>query len=74
MTSIRKKKKWYKSCAAPQKGYEKKLKTIRKCSVFHSYLIRHHTFKRTFVTFTICTKSRRKRGKNKSNGGLRLSK
>lgn len=75
MTSIRKKKKWYKSCAAPQKkGYEKKLKTIRKCSVFHSYLIRHRTFKRTFVTFTICTKSRRKRGKNKSNGGLRLSK
>lgn len=63
MTSIRKKKKWYKSCAAHhKKGYEKKLKTIGKCSVYHSYIIRHRIFKRTFVTFTICTKSKRKRG------------
>lgn len=74
MTSIRKKKKWYKSCADPKKEYDKKLKTVRKCSVFHSYIIRHRTFMCTFVTFTICTKSRRKRGKNKSNGGSRLSK
>ena len=58
MTSIRKMKKWYK----PKKGYEKKLKTIRKCSVFHSYITRHRTCKRAFVTFTIRTKSRRKRG------------
>ena len=64
MTSIRKKKKWYKSCAAPKKGYEKKLKTIRKCSVFHSYIIRHRTYKRTFIMFTIRTKSKRKRGKH----------
>lgn len=76
MTSIRKRRSGtgVVSPSFPKKGYEKKLKTIRKCSVFHSYLIRHRTFKRTFVTFTICTKSRRKRGKNKSNGGLRLSK
>lgn len=62
MTSIRKAKKWHKSIA--KKGFKKSLKTIRKCSVWHSYIMRHRTFKRTFVTFTIRTKSKRKRGKH----------
>lgn len=62
MTSIRKKKKWYKGYYTPKKGYEKKLKTIRKWSVYHAYIIRHRTFKRTYVMFKIRTKSRRKRG------------
>lgn len=74
MTSIRKKEEVVQELCRPQKEYDKKLKTVRKCSVFHSYIIRHRTFKRTFDRFTICTKSRRKRGKNKSNDGLCLSK
>lgn len=62
MTSIRKAKKWYKSTA--KKGFKKRLKTIRKCPAWHAYIMRHRTFKRAFVTFTIRTKSKRKRGKH----------
>lgn len=60
MTSIRKAKKWYKSTA--KKAFKKRLETIRKCPELHTYILRHRTFKRVFFTFTIFTKSRRKRG------------
>lgn len=60
MTSIRKAKKWYKSAA--RKGFEKRLETIDKNTKRHTYIIRHRTSKREFCTFTIRTKSRRKRG------------
>lgn len=62
MTSIRKAKKWYKSCVNSENEYEKKLGTIRKCPAWHSYIMRHRTSKRAFCAFTIRTKSRRKRG------------
>ncbi len=64
MTSIRKAKKWYKSCINSKNEYEKKLGTIRKCLAFHRYIMRHRTPKREFCTFTIRTKSKRKRGKH----------
>lgn len=37
MTSIRKAKKWYKSCINSKNEYEKKLGTIRKCPAWHRY-------------------------------------
>lgn len=40
MTSIRKAKKWYKSCINSKNEYEKKLGTIRKCPAWHSYIMR----------------------------------
>lgn len=52
MTSIRKAKKWYKSCINFKNEYEKKLGTIRKCPAFHRYIMRHRTSKREFCTFT----------------------
>lgn len=61
MTSIRKAKKWYKSTA--RKAFKKRLETIRKSPELHTYIIRHRTFKRVFFTFTIFTKSKRKRGR-----------
>lgn len=60
MTSIRKMKKWYKSTA--RKGFKKRFETIHKYPELHTYIMRHRTFKRVFFTFTIFTKSRRKRG------------
>lgn len=62
MTSIRKMKKWYKSTA--RKGFKKRVETVHKYPELHTYIIRHSTNKREFYTFTIFTKSRRKRGKH----------
>ena len=62
MTSIRKMKKWYKSTA--RKGFKKRSETVHKYPELHTYIIRHSTNKREFYTFTIFTKSRRKRDKH----------
>lgn len=58
MVSIRKAKKWYKGT---NKGFKKRLETIYKCPVWHSYIMRHRTLERTYCTFTIRTKSKRNR-------------
>ena len=60
MISFRKINNWYK-CAAG-KGFKKKLETVHKYPELHTYIIRHRTYKREFFTFTIFTKSKRKRG------------
>lgn len=61
MTSIRKKKKWYKSTA--KKEFKKRFETIHKYPELHTYVMRHRTFKGAFFIFTIFTKSKRKRGR-----------
>ena len=65
MTSIRKHKKWLKSLMA--KGwydvrFPKRLETIRQSNRFHIY-IWHSCDTSMYLTLTIFTKSRRKRGK-----------
>lgn len=39
MTSIRKAKKWYKSCINSKNEYEKKLGTIRKCPTWRIVIL-----------------------------------
>ena len=64
MTSIRKYKKWWKSFM--KRGwydvrFHKKLKTIRQSNMFRIY-IWHSRDTSMYLTLTIFTKSRRKRG------------
>lgn len=66
MTSIRKYKKWWKSFMARgwyDVRFPKRLKTIRKSNRFHLY-IWNSLDTSMYLTLTIFTKSKRKRGKH----------
>ena len=72
MVSIRKTKKLHK--CGDRKVFNKRFKTVEKSSEYRTYEWHHRTFKYTSFIFNMSIKSKRKRGKNKSNGGSRLSK
>lgn len=64
MTSIRKHKKWWKSFMARgwyDVRFRKRLKTIRKFTRFRTYMWKSRDGE-MYLTLTISTKSRRKRG------------
>ena len=64
MTSIRKKKKWWKSFMARgwyDVRFRKRLKTILKFTRFRTYMWKSRDGE-MYLTLTISTKSRRKRG------------
>lgn len=73
MTNIRKHKKWWKSFM--RRGWYdvrfcKRLETLRKFTMFRVYILRSLGSDGMYLTLTLPTKSKRKRGKNKSNGEL----
>lgn len=77
MSSIRKYKKWWKSFM--KRGwydvrFSKRLETLRKFTRFRVYILRSLGSDGMYLTLTLSTKSKRKRGKNKPNGGLRPGK
>lgn len=67
MASIRKTKKWWKSCM--KRGWYdvrfcKRLETIRKFTRFRTYFLRSLGSDGMYLILTISTKSERKRGKH----------